>query len=76
MSGAPLLFASSRGSAAASAFSTALLQGLAPDGGLYVPQRWPQLRPEDFQGAHTLPEVGARLLAPFVAGDELAPQLG
>ena len=75
MSGAPLLFASSRGGAAASAFSTALLQGLAPDGGLYVPQRWPQLPPEDFQGAHTLAEVGARLLAPFVAGDELAPQL-
>jgi threonine synthase len=75
MSGAPLLFASSRGGAAASAFSTALLQGLAPDGGLYVPQRWPQLPPEDFQGARALAEVGARLLAPFVAGDELAPQL-
>ena len=75
MSGAPLLFASSRGGAAVSAFSTALLQGLAPDGGLYVPQRWPQLPPEDFQGAHALAEVGARLLAPFVAGDELAPQL-
>ena len=22
-------------------FGAALLQGLAPDGGLYVPQRWP-----------------------------------
>jgi threonine synthase len=75
MSGTPLLFASSRSSAAARGFSAALLQGLAPDGGLYVPQRWPQLRPEDFAGAQELPEVGERLLAPFVAGDELAPQL-
>ncbi len=75
MSGTPLPFASSRGGAAASGFSASLLQGLAPDGGLYVPQRWPQLRPEDFAGAHELPEVGERLLAPFVVGDELAPQL-
>jgi threonine synthase len=75
MSGTPLLFASTRRGAAASGFSAALLQGLAPDGGLYVPQRWPQLRLEDFAGAHELPAVGERLLAPFVAGDELAPQL-
>ena len=32
-------FASTRGAAPALAFSAALLQGLAPDGGLYVPQR-------------------------------------
>jgi threonine synthase len=75
MSAAPLLFTSSRGAAAASGFSAALLQGLAPDGGLYVPQRWPQLQLQDFAGAHELPEVGERLLAPLVAGDALAPQL-
>lgn len=75
MSAASLLFRSSRGRAAASTFSAALLQGLAPDGGLYVPEHWPQLPAEDFSGAHTLPQVAERLLAPFVAGDELGPKL-
>jgi threonine synthase len=75
MNAAPQLFTSSRGGVAASGFSAALLQGLAPDGGLYVPQRWPQLAPQDFAGVQELPEVGERLLAPFVAGDVLAPQL-
>lgn len=71
----PLLFNSSRGAAAPSGFSAALLQGLAPDGGLYVPGRWPKLTAADFEGATTLPQVGERLLADFIAGDGLAPQL-
>ena len=37
-------FDSSRHQAPAVSFSQALLQGLAPDGGLYVPQEWPDLR--------------------------------
>jgi threonine synthase len=73
---APLRFQSSRGRAPALPLSEALLQGLAPDGGLYVPGDWPQLAPRDFDGALELAPVGARLLAPFAAGDVLAPQLG
>ncbi len=73
--GAPLTYGSSRGGAAALGFSAALLQGLAPDGGLYVPQAWPALTPADFAGARELPEVAERLLTPFVAGDALAPKL-
>ena len=69
------LFVSSRGQAPAAGFSTAVLQGLAPDGGLYVPVTWPQLAPPDFEGASDLASVAARLLAPFVAGDPLAPML-
>jgi threonine synthase len=68
-------FASSRGAAAAQGFGAALLQGLAPDGGLYVPTAWPHLTVQAFDGASHLPVVAARLLAPFVAGDALAPQL-
>jgi len=49
--------------------------GLAPDGGLYVPVTWPRLAPPDFEGASDLAGVAARLLAPFVAGDPLAPML-
>ena len=56
--------------------SEAMTQGLAPDGRLYVPERFPQLDPEDFHGCQTLAEVGARLLAPFFEGDELHGAIG
>src|SRR6266481_587656 len=69
------LFVSSRGEAPAAGFSAAVLQGLAPDGGLYVPVSWPRLAPSDFE-ANDLASVAVRLLAPFVAGDPLAPLLG
>lgn len=68
-------FISTRGGGAPLAFASALQQGLAPDGGLYVPTDWPQFSPTDFANAQTLPEVAERLLAPFVANDILAPQL-
>jgi len=68
-------FVSSRGPTARVGFSAALLQGLAPDGGLYVPADWPRLTVEDFAGAVSLPEVAQPLLAPFLAGDRLLPEL-
>lgn len=55
---------------------TALAAGLAPDGGLYVPERLPQLDVEDFRACRNLPEVAERLLAPFFLGSSLAPKLG
>ena len=72
---ATVRFASSRGAGAPQGFGAALLQGLAPDGGLYVPTAWPQLTVQAFDGASHLPVVAARLLAPFITGDGLAPQL-
>ena len=72
---APVNFLSSRGGVPAGTFSAALLEGLARDGGLYVPSRWPKFVPEDFAGAASLAQVAERLLAPFVAGDALAPEL-
>ncbi len=72
----PFLFSSSRGAAAPCSFSQALLQGLAPDGGLYVPVRWPQFRPADFASDTRLAAVAVRLLTPFLAGDPLSGQLG
>ena len=39
---AGITFASSRGAAAPLPLSAALLQGLAPDGGLYLPASWPR----------------------------------
>jgi threonine synthase len=69
------LFRSSRDPALTAGFSTALLQGLAPDGGLYVPCAWPRLAPADFAGASEPAEVAVPVLAPFVAGDPLEAAL-
>ena len=63
-------FASSRQKAPAVGFSDALLQGLAPDGGLYVPGQWPDLSallPGE------LPQTGRELIGAFAEGDALAP---
>jgi threonine synthase len=76
LSGVPLKYRSTRGGDSHLGFSEALWRGLAADGGLYVPEVWPRFAFADFDGAETLPEVGERLLAPFVAGDPLAPQIG
>jgi threonine synthase len=62
-------FASTRGSAPPAGFSAALLQGLAPDGGLYVPQQWPDL---SGLSPGSLPELGAQLIGAFAQGDALA----
>jgi len=72
----PVLFRSSRGEAAPVTFSQAVLQGLAPDGGLYVPASWPALGAADFASDTELPAIAARLLALFIAADPLAAQLG
>ena len=69
------LFASSRGGAPTVSFGAAVLQGLAPDGGLYVPLSWPHLAPPDFDGVSELPAIAGRLLAPFMEGDRLAREL-
>jgi len=68
-------FASTRDPALTAGFGAALVQGLAPDGGLYVPLRWPQLPLESLAGESELPGLAARLLAPFVEGDPLAAAL-
>jgi threonine synthase len=69
-------FVSTRGHAPDVGFSTALLHGLAPDGGLYVPTRWPHFNwaARDYS-VTTLEPIANVLLEPFLAGDELAPQL-
>jgi len=67
-------FISTRDPALRAGFSRALLQGIAPDGGLYVPAQWPRF---DAQWpAHAgLPAIAASLLQPLLEGDPLAPAL-
>ena len=68
-------FLSTRGQSEPLNFSEALQQGLAQDGGLYVPQSWPRFTPEQFAGADSLAAIAEILLAPFLRQDPLADQL-
>lgn len=66
-------YVSTRGSAPALDFEEAVLAGLARDGGLYVPETWPELSADVLRGLRGAPytEVANRVIAPFV-GDAIA----
>jgi threonine synthase len=67
---------SSKEQAPAANFGAALTQGLAPDGGLYMPESWPTIPMSAFDGAKTLPEVAEVLIRPFAEGDPIASEIG
>jgi threonine synthase len=69
-------YVSTRGQSPAVSFGAALSQGLAPDGGLYVPESWPSIPLSAFDGVDTLPDVAEVLLRPFAAGDAIAGDIG
>jgi len=71
----PLRMLSTRGTAPAVPISEAIAAGLAPDGGLYMPESLPAFTPADFDGDGTLAQVAQRLLRPFFAGDVLEGEL-
>ncbi len=63
-------FISTRGQAPQTSFSDVLLAGLAPDGGLYLPQSWPQFSPSEiaaFKGQR-YQDVAFAILSRFTAG--------
>lgn len=68
-------FESTRDSEHEVGLSEAISRGLAPDGGLYVPERLPQFDPAQMPGAEDLSELAACLIAPFAQGDALAAHL-
>jgi threonine synthase len=70
-----LRFASSRGSAPAVTLSDAIRQGLAPDGGLYLPTRLPTVDPASMPSILRLPDVAQAALSGFFEGDPLQPSL-
>ena len=55
--------------------SSALVAGLAADGGLYVPEELPRFSPGDFDGQESVANVATQLLQPFFADDSLADEL-
>ena len=60
-------YVSTRGGAAVP-FREALLGGLAPDGGLYVPASVPSLDGTGWEAADSFADVGARVLSPWLGG--------
>lgn len=65
-----LRYVSTRGAAPALDFTGVLLAGLAADGGLYVPERTPQLAPDDLRALRgaSYAEIVTATCRPFVAG--------
>ena len=64
-------YVSTRGDAPVLSFSDVVLAGLARDGGLYVPERWPTLsaaKIASFAG-RSYADVAFEVIAPFVDGD-------
>jgi threonine synthase len=70
-----LKFESSRAGSPAVALSDAIRQGLAPDGGLYVPTRLPRVDARSFSGSMSLPQIARLALDGFFEGDRLRPLL-
>ena len=61
-------YVSTRGQAAPTDFAGVLLAGLAPDGGLYVPEAWPHWSADDLRAWRGLPyaDLAALVMQPFV----------
>jgi len=65
-------YSSTRGEAPVLEFSDVLLQGLARDGGLYLPETWPQFSPDQIASFAGKPygDVALEVIRPFV-GDAI-----
>ena len=61
-------YISTRGQAPSLSFEEAMLTGLARDGGLYVPESWPQMSHDDIAALAGLSyeEVAFRVIKPFI----------
>jgi len=76
-----LNYVSTRGGAPATSFTGILLEGLAPDGGLFVPERLPRFDAAELQSLSTLsyPDLAWRILSRFAPewdAQELRRMLG
>ncbi len=72
-----MMYLSTRGAAPKVDFKTAMLNGLAPDGGLYVPESIPEFSPQKIAGLAGLSyqELALEIMAPFTAGSFSREQL-
>lgn len=65
-------YVSTRGTAPELGFDDVLIQGLALDGGLYVPSYWPQF---DLPDSGSYADVAAAVIRPFVTGSVIEDRL-
>ena len=68
-------YLSTRNDAPPTGLAEALRAGLAPDGGLYVPESLPVLDIDALADCADLPSTATRALTPFFAGSELEGEL-
>lgn len=63
-------YVSTRGGDETPDFETAMLAGLARNGGLFVPEAWPEMSAEEIAALRGLPyeEVAFRVMKPFIGG--------
>ncbi len=63
-----MLYLSTRGEAAQRCFDDILLEGLAPDGGLYLPEHYPRFSLDDLRHLQSLsyPDLAFEILRPYV----------
>jgi threonine synthase len=71
----PMRYISTRGAAAPQSFAEMLLAGLAPDGGLYLPETWPHFTPAEIAAFsdQPYPEV-ARTIIGRLAGSSFSEE--
>lgn len=67
-------YVSTRGAGPVS-LEAALLDGIAADGGLYVPERWPTYSLHQYAATTTIAGVASIFLRPFFAGSRLENEL-
>jgi len=60
-------YISTRGGGEPKSFEEVLLAGLAPDGGLYLPERWPELDWQALRGK-SYQDIALAVMAPYVEG--------
>lgn len=71
----PLHYRSTRSGHHAACIDEVIAAGLAPDGGLYVPEALPHRDPSEFNPHGSLADTATTLLTPFFKGTALASEL-
>ncbi len=69
-------YISTRGRSEPVSFENVLLAGMAPDGGLFIPERWPEMdaAAQENLAGQSYDEIAAAVIQPFIGGD-IAPQI-
>ena len=70
-----MIFTSTRDKSLEVTFSQAILEGLAPDGGLFVPKNFPNIKLVDFDELETIPEIAKQFLGYFIDEGDLKENL-